>query len=495
MDLSDLKRLSKLVPPALVIGAALLIWRIFFPALMSFDSFVQYRQAWVGQYDDWHPPLMAIVLHQCFRLGRGIGLVTFVQCLAGLLGVRALAAAWMAAAPGTAVPPRRAGWAAAGVALLLLLPPSPLPFYLATFWKDTWAAVLLVWICALSLRALSSSYPPNPHPLAPSPLRGEGERSSDERPLSPLRGEGSGVRPRRADRSEGTVAALVILAVLLGLARHNAIVVLPFVGLVLAAVLWRRSRAAAVVLALSPLLLCLAAERAIDRTFDVQPRHLERLMMVFDLAGVCAEDARACGELPYARRQAGGAATPYVPGDMARSFPHGILVRDADAAELRAEYLRAVRRFPGRLARVKAEAFAPLVDPAGARMLMYRQLDANEFGLRLNPRFAGVRERLTRATLWAGEESPLLRPLVGSHAVWLALNALGITLLLAWPGRRLLALALLLPLAFALSYLLATPAPDYRFLYPSTLVIQCVALSWGLGWLARERAGRAPLVQ
>jgi hypothetical protein len=456
MDPATLKRLAKkLVPLALVTGAALLLWRIFFPALMSFDSFTQFRQAWAGRYDDWHPPLMAIVLHLCFRLGRGIGLVTLVQCLAGLLGVRALATAWLEAAFGDAVPPGRAGWIAAGVALFLLLPLSPLPFYLATFWKDTWAAVLLVWMCAVSLRALSPSH-----------------------------------------GSKGTIAALLILAVLLGLVRHNAIVVLPVAGLVLAVALWRRSRAAAAILALSPLLLCLTAERALDKIFHVQLRHLDRMMMVFDLAGVCAADARACEELPYARRQAGeDVASRYVPGDLGVSFPRGILVRDGDAAELRAEYLRALRRFPGDLAEVKAEAFAPLLDPSGARMLMYRQLDANEYGLRLNPRFAGLRERMTRATLWAGEKSPLLRPLVGSHFLWVALNVVWIVLLLAVPGRRTLALVLLLPLAFSFSYLLATPAPDYRFLYPSTLAIQCVALAWGVGWLARGRAGRAPLVQ
>jgi hypothetical protein len=431
-------RLSKLVPLALVTGAALLVWRIFFPALMSFDSWVQFRQAWAGRYDDWHPPLMAIVLHQCFRIGRGIGLVTFVQCLAGLLGARALAAAWLEAVFGPALPPRRADWIAAGVALLLLL--SPLPFYLATFWKDSWAAVLLVWICAISLRLLAE--------------------------------------PRRL-----RAAVLVVLAVLLGLARHNAIVVLPATGLVLAAALWRRSRAAGVALALVPLLGCLLAERAIDRIFDVQPRHLERLMMVFDLVGVCAEDERACGELPYTRRQAGGGdlARRYVPGDMGRSFPHGIRVRDEEAATLRGEYLRALRRFPGLLARVKVEAFAPLLDPGGARMVVYRGTDANEFGLRLNPRFAAVRAWMTRAALWAGEESPLLRPLVGSHLIWFGLNVLGVGFLLASPHRRPLGLALLQPLAFYLSYLLATPEPDYRFLYPSTLVMQCVALSWALG--------------
>ncbi|HEY0558380.1 MAG TPA: hypothetical protein VGG20_29280 [Thermoanaerobaculia bacterium] len=465
-------RLAKVLSFALPAGAGLLVWRIFFPALMSFDSFTQYRQAWVGQYDDWHPPLMAIVLHQCFRLGHGVGMVTFVQCVAGVLGVRALAAAWLAAAFRRPVSPGWADGIAAGVALLMVLPMSPLPFYLATFWKDSWAAVLLLWICALSLRLLAAA-PDDPD-------------DPDD--------------PRRTWFRAG---ALVVLAVLLGLVRHNAIVVLPFAGLVLAAALWRRSRGAAAplalaVLALAPLLLALAGERAIDRIFDVKPRHLERLMMVFDLAGVCAEDERICSELPYTRGHSGGGdlARRYKPGDMGGSFPKGILVRDEDAATLRAEYLRVVRRFPGALARVKVEAFAPLLDPTGARMVVYRGLDGNEFGLQLNPRFAAVREWLGRAVLWAGERNPVVRPLVGSHLVWLALNVVLIALLLVAPGRRRLALALLIPLAFYLSYLLATPEPDYRFLAPSTFAIQCLTLASALGylagWLAQKPTGRAP---
>jgi hypothetical protein len=52
---------------------------------------------------------------------------------------------------------------------------------------------------------------------------------------------------------------------------------------------------------------------------------------------------------------------------------------------------------------------------------------------------------------------------------------------------------LLQPLAFALSYLLATPAPDYRFLYPSTLVIQCVVLSWAFSWISGGPASRSKI--
>src|SRR5436305_5204227 len=58
--------------------------------------------------------------------------------------------------------------------------------------------------------------PPRPHPLAPSPLRGEGERNGVDlaesgrfRPLgppSPRSGEGPRVRLRRADRPRGNEA-------------------------------------------------------------------------------------------------------------------------------------------------------------------------------------------------------------------------------------------------------------------------------------------------
>jgi hypothetical protein len=443
------ERLSKLLSVGLLAAVALLIWRIFFPALMSADSFAQFRQAWDGAYTDWHPPLMAIVLHLLFRLGHGIGAVTGVQCVAGMLGVRALVLAWLAAFFGPGVPPRRAEGIAVAVALFLVLPLSPLPFYLATFWKDSWAAVLMLWACAVALRLLA--------------------------------------RPEASARRTGLrVAALILLSALLGMVRHNAIVVLPVAGLVVATALWRRSRTLAVVLAAAPLLVSVGGDRAIQELYHVRPVHLERLLMAFDLAGVCDLDARACAELPYTRSHLDlrDLRERYVPGDVGRFFVRGLPVlpgAEARPDPLKAEYLEAFRRFPGLVVKVKVEAFAPLVDPQGNRLLIYPQLDGNEFGLRLDPRFATVRAALIRATLWAGEKNPLLRLVSGLHLVWLVANVLWIVILVAFPRRRTLALVLLMPLAFYLSYLLAAPEPDYRFMYPSTLVLQGVTFSWLLG--------------
>ncbi len=54
---------------------------------------------------------------------------------------------------------------------------------------------------------------------------------------------------------------------------------------------------------------------------------------------------------------------------------------------------------------------------------------------------------------------------------------------------------LLIPLGYYLSYLFATPVHDFRFMYPATLLVQCVVLSGLIGGIAlkpQKPTGRAP---
>jgi hypothetical protein len=224
-------------------------------------------------------------------------------------------------------------------------------------------------------------------------------------------------------------------------------------------------------------------------------------MMAFDLVGICALDARACDRLPYIKSYilVPDYQKRYVPGNIALSFWTAPPVLNPEAMwfgdRLRAEYLRAARELTPLLVKVKVQAFVPLLGLHGPHMLIYQDLSPNELGLRLNPRFAPVRARLGALTVGAGE-SLLLRWISGVHLVWILAAVLWIAALLASPRRRPLALVMLLPLSFALSYLLAAPAGDYRFLYPSTLAMQGMTLAWLLGLALRERRGDpAPLVQ
>jgi hypothetical protein len=444
-----MERISQLL--LLVLG--LILWRVFFPALMSYDSVIQFNQAWVGRYNDWHPPLLAVLLHLFLKAGRNIGALMLAQCLAGLFGLRALVLAWLRAFHSPAVSPRRAEGIALLVVLVLFLPVSPLPFYLVTFWKDSAAAVLLVWTCAVALPLVS------------------GEREGERPPW-----------PR--------IAAVAALSVALGMVRHNAVVVLPVAGLVLGYAVARSSRrpAATVAVALAPLLAFAVCDRALNRAFHVREVHLERQMMAFDLFGMCALDARACGSMPYVlstfkvpdyRRR-------YMPGDLGVSFWAEPAVLKPkiqwDGDRLRAEYLGAAASFPGVLARVKLEAFGSLLGCDPPELFFYHTLDENRYGLRLNARFAPAREWLTDLVGAAGK-SPGWSLFSGVHVIWLLADCVWIALLVFFRRRRPLALVLLLPLAFYLSYLLATPAHDFRFMYPATLAVQAITFASLFAWI------------
>ena len=441
------RSVSDLLPAALAAVAGALVWAVFRPGLLSFDSIAQYSQAFRGYYTDWHPPLISAALHLVLALGGSLSRFMLVQSVAGALGVQAFSAAVLSRLFGDRLSRRQTAWLSLLVLLLLLVPVSPLAFYLMTFWKDALAAILLLWIGALALG-----------------------------------------RP-----SAARTAALVLVAAAYGMVRHNAIVTLPVLGLFLAVESWRRlPRGAALSLAAAPLALALAGGMLVDAAFDVQERHPASQVMVFDLAGLCAEDRSTCGESPLFRRhlRAPDLGTRYRPGDLGSIFwepPAAVDPRIVDPRlypELSEQYRDVVTDHPLLLAEVKAESFWTLLGTEETDYFFHDSVAENPFGLRLQPQFAGLREVLSA---WGRKTagSPL-RWIAGVHLVWLVANVLWIAAL-ALRGRRTLALLLLVPLAYSFSYLLAATVQDYRFLYPSTLFVQCFTLAAALGGIATLR--------
>jgi hypothetical protein len=455
------------LPAWLTLAVALALWRLFFPGLMSQDSIVQYGQALTGRYTDWHPPLMAIVLHLVFSLGGAIGLLMLGQCVAGVFGLRALAAAVVAQLQGDRVPARRLAWISLLVLLLLLVPVTPLAFYLMTFWKDSWAMILMVWIGALALDL---------HRL--------------------------GITPKR-------LLLVIGLATALGMVRHNAVVLLPVVGLAL----WDGARRElggrrALALAAAPLTLYLVAEPLTDRAFGVQRFHPDSQILALDLVGLCAADRAAgrpvCPGLPWTRAHIldESALAAYRPGDIGFIFwdqpPHVDPSIRADYPRLRVEYLRALRERPAALLRVKLEAFATLLGLDQTSYFFHDSIVDNPYRLALGQRLAPVRSYLSRGVSWVGRQ-PVLRWISGVHLVWLAVCGVEVIALLGlWAGSRRaeyrrLAWVLLIPLGYYLSYLFAAPVHDFRFMVPSTVMVQCVTLAAAAGYLlAQKPAGRAP---
>lgn len=457
-----MRREKYLLPDVLTVLVCLLVWAVFFPGLMSNDSVVQYGEALTGRYADWHPPLMSILLHFVLVLGGRLGALMLAQCLAGAFGVRALVRSALKLFRGDRLPAGWAAWLSLAVLLLLLVPVTPLAFYLMTFWKDIWAMVFLLWMTALLLDL---------HRLGASP---------------------------------GRLLAIAGLAAALGLVRHNAVVVLPLIGVAIwVAVRRRLGRPAAAAWAAAPLALFLVAEPLIDHAFAVQRSHPESQVMVLDLVGLCAANRAACpGWLPWtwAHVLDPGALAAYRPGDVGFIYwdqpPHVDPAMGDDYPRLRSEYLAALRARPGLFARVKLEAFKTLLGRWRTEYFIHESIVWNPYGLALGSVFAPVRKSLFATASGVGWNR-WLRWISAVHLVWILANVAWLAgLLAAWYRTReerygFLAAVLLIPLAYYLSYLAATPGHDFRYMYPATLLVQCVTASAVLGELAaREQARR-----
>lgn len=448
-------------PYAVIVALALIVWWICRPGFMSADSIAQYGQAQSGQFNSLHPPIMAALLRLVLLAGGDLGLLMLVQCLAGMLGIVAFAKALLRQVAGSRVAEFTRSWLAVGVLVGLLLPLSPLSFYLMTFWKDAWAMVLMLWL----LERL---------------LPGDGR-----------------------DGEAARLVTTVVLAVLLGLVRHNAVVVLPIVGAILAFRSKRRPGLASVV-AFAPLGLFLVASIALDRGLRVADRSPAPVIMVLDLLGLCATGPEVCAELPWTRSHVldPDALERYLPGDIGffawgeqRVVDYPAIARDR--SRLASEYWRAIRRFPGAFARVKLEAFSNLLGLKSTYYFVHATIVDNPYGLQLEPASAGSRE-LLRSAIEGVAKHPILRWVSGVHALWIAVDLFGIAAFWSWhrtaAGRGLgsVASALTVPLAYYLSYLAATPVHDFRFMYPATLAVQCVLVACAAGlWLRRAEAAPA----
>jgi hypothetical protein len=116
------RALSHAAAAAILFAAILLI---FWPGIALYDSVEQYGQALTGEYDDWHPPVMARLWSVLLHLWPGAAPMFLLQTALYWLGLGLFAAALALRERG------RAGWLAlaAGTAIVL-------PCWMAAVLKD-----------------------------------------------------------------------------------------------------------------------------------------------------------------------------------------------------------------------------------------------------------------------------------------------------------------------------------------------------------------------
>jgi hypothetical protein len=451
-------------PVLLVISIGLAMWTLYQPAILSTDSLEQYRQAVTGQITDWHPPIMSIVVAELLRAGGELRWLMLGQSVLASLSVWAFAAACLRFFYGDELSPLARRWLALLAVLVLLLPFFPLRFYFMIFWKDSWAAWSLLGLLALLLNAFASP------------------------------------RDNLPRAFWARMSAIVALTILFLLVRYNAVVLLPSFMLCIYILCRRRHCAAVPALATAAAVpvLFFTANALLYLAFSVERVHAEKPALALDLVGICVLDDRCRASLPFtdANLIDDRYRTQYRFADSLPFFLDPIRITRPEyiagpSDQLRSDYAIALREYPWLLLRVKAIAFGQVLGLGEIDGWIHDRIDPNPYGLHLDDRYGGIRGEFAAAANRVIAH-PLLRWLSGVHLVWFVVNLLWLVGLAVHYRRTRersalwLALLLTLPLGYYLSYFLAVAGPDFRYMYPATLVIQVLTVSAAVGMMARS---------
>ena len=425
--------------PILLIVIAVLIWQIYYPAIMSPDSIDQYGQALEGNFVDWHPPLMAIILAAVFKLGGGIGTLVFIQCLAALFGLRSAFSFSLRFFSNQDISKPGSQLIATICTVISLVPfLTPFMFISITFWKDAWLAIMLLWTISYLFRLFLN--------------------------LESFIGRKFIVH----------ILLLSLLAAMSVLVRHNALVILPVIGLIIAAFGKIKFGRAGLLFGILPLLLGFVLNPVVDRVFNVQHVRAGNLVVASDLTTMLLLYPELRAEYPATIRHQN---TP-------RKTPKDLIVElGNDNTELQNEYTRTFSRYPSQFLFAKLYRFGQMlsVQNAWKQKLAY-DIITNQYGLKTNENHWEIRYKLNSLSAETGNKWYFIW-ISGLHIVWLILDILAAIYFLTrvFVKRNLESvftfLLFLIPLSYYFSYLLAATTPDYRFMYPATLLTQISIIS------------------
>lgn len=473
-----------LVQYILLFIIAIIIWQIFYPGLMSPDSLAQYEQAKAGRFDDWHPPIMSIFLSGLMLLGGDIGLMMLIQCTASLFGLRSLIIRTLRFFSNGALSIEKAQWMATIGTVIFLLPfLTPFMFFSIIYWKDAWLAIIALWVVSFILWLF------------------ENFDQIQKKSYFKL------------------LIWLSLSSAILVLIRHNALVVLPVLCLSVGLLAKNKLGKKWLVMGILPFILAITLNPLINFIFDVGRTYTGNTVFASDMAVFLKLYPELDNEFPLSARHKNaptvlltddggvwnetteGIPCPYMNKKICDSemplacFGNkentiNITGNDCympvgnDNKLLKEEYYKAIKTHPIQLLHAKIYLFGQMLHPRYWEPIAVScEISGNPMGLKLSDNFVSVREKLCKLNHETAHKK-YFNWISGIHPFWLIINVIFLLYFsIKFIFRRessilLTILIFLLPLFYYLSYILAATTPDYRFMYPSTLLMQVFTLAF-----------------
>jgi len=435
------------------LALALAVWAVFYPGVFSADSLYTYNEAITGKFSDIRPPLLAFMLFLFLKTGGTLGLFILMESLLGFLGVRRLL---LAITDLFSSGQQRQDLVSSIGILILSLPLTPMPIYFVTLWFDSWLVIFLLWTIAF-LMELSKT-----------------------------------ITGKHSRKDYFKIIATLIMISLVMLIRWNSLILYPPLILTWSMILWDKffSHKILLALAISPLVICWLFLYFQYNVIGVTRAHNERVAFALDLASMIVFDPAVCKTLPLESCDMiqGKITSQFIVGAGAidHTINQGLSIMEPTfvaltfSPSLPQDLWLAATHYPWIYGTVKVLNFWDYIRP---RDQYYYQsfMHPNNLNLSFNPRFEPVRIKLF-ILLHAVYEHPILKFLSFVHLPWILVNLIGIVFCFIYKQKyeqlKILGAILLIPATYYLSYLVALTASDFRFMYPSTLIMQVLTIGF-----------------
>lgn len=437
-----------------------LCWSIFYPGVFSPDSISHIWEANRGTFYNWHPAIMPIALRFLFGLGIPVEAIILVQSLIGNLVILWVLHEFWRILDDSRFPGRHSlliMGCALTVFAFLYSPLTPFYGFSLALWKDVWFTTTVLSIVGLTL---------NTKPLVYDRI------STSDYPIW---------------------IRLALLTFLMGLSlclRGNAIVLIPvFVGIIW--VLAGRFRVwVRIMFSLIALVFFLYGGVWINKVFKVEDLNPRASVMSLELVGLLKLKPTLQEEFPYIASQLKEGWQHEFEWASYRkmrwnenSFVMPDLVKTGPNRPLEDAYFRAVKRHPFLMSKVKLLNFLQVINPFETTEWLPAGVAENDYGLKMNLYAESFYKTYWH---WSHKVSshPILRWISAVHLIWflMAILILGYLLrrfiILRDSYVLLLLLLSSIPCAYVFSYFLASPWTAFRYMYPSTLLIQIFLIVW-----------------
>ncbi|MCG8528491.1 MAG: hypothetical protein MI748_19090 [Opitutales bacterium] len=434
-------------------------WMIIYPGTYSPDSFWQLDQAIAHEYSNWHPPIMAIIIHYVLKVGLSLSFIVFVQLMLSIYSVRLLCFKVL-----EFFFPESRKETNCSIALLVVVmmvnPVSSFLFNATTLWKDIWVAILFLWVLVLVFHvAINVKY----------------------------------------DRSPGLLSLVLLLffTTICVLLRHNTILILLPVSVVMYVALIKYSMVLRITSILILVLLSKFSGVVIEKVYDVKNLHSENTVMSNELVGLMVLRPDLHNEFPHtssALKSDYKERWQWSRYNLLRWYKPTIVdesyITDSRDERLIEEYKKAILNHPFTMAKVKILNFIPNLGIQETERYVEPMIARNEYGMEYNSQYRMLRGKIMSFTGSVANHS-IYRWFYAVHFIYFIVCILCLIYALFWFFRervlyRLLVISVFaIPFLYYCSYMLASVGRGYRYMLPSTWAIQCILFTVLLGFILK----------